>query len=183
MKNIEVEIRSFITKEKYGELLDFFRKEGEFVSEDYQETYYFDTKEDLRIQKNNFYSKIWLKKGKIHDDHREEIEIKFGVEDFEKLEKLFLAIGLNVEIKWFRTRHTFEWGDINVMIDYTKGYGYIVELEKMATEQEKQEILESLKEKLKNLNIPLTPKKEFNQKYEDYKKNWRELVSKGKEII
>ena len=54
MKNIEVEIRSFVAKEKYEGLLEFFKKEGELVSEDYQETYYFGTDEDLRIQKNNF---------------------------------------------------------------------------------------------------------------------------------
>ncbi len=176
MKNIEVEVRSFVTKEKYGEFLDFFKKEGEFVSEDSQETYYFDTKEDLRIQKNNFYSKIWLKKGEIHDEHREEIEIKFDVEDFEKLEKLFLAMDLNVEIKWFRTRHTFKWGDVDVMIDYTKGYGYVIELEKMATEEEKEETFRILQQKLESLNIPLTSKKEFNKKYENYKKNWKELI-------
>ena len=182
MRNIEVEVRSFITKEKYDELLDFFRKEGKFVNEDYQETFYFDTKEDLRIQKSNFYSKIWLKKGKLHDDCREEIEIKFDVEDFEKLEKLFLVIGFNIEIKWFRTRHTFKWDNIDVMVDYTKGYGYIVELEKMTIEQDKQKTLSLLQQKLKNLNISLTPKEEFNKKYEDYKKDWRELVKNGKVI-
>lgn len=62
---IEVEVRSFISKSKYNELLKFFKKGGKFVNEDYQETYYFDTKEDLRIQRNNFFSKIWLKKGRI----------------------------------------------------------------------------------------------------------------------
>jgi len=174
--NIEVEIRSFITKEKYEELLDFFKKEGEFVNEDHQETYYFDAGQDLRIQKNNFFSKIWLKKGEIHDDHREEIEIKFPKEDFEKLEKLFLSLGFNVEIKWFRTRHTFRWKGIDVMVDYTKGYGYIIELEKMSTEEEKGKVLEMLKEKLKLLNIHLTPKEEFGRKYNYYKENWRNLT-------
>ena len=76
MNNIEVEIRSFISKEKYNELIEFFKKNAEFINEDYQETYYFDTKEDLRIQKNNYFSKIWMKKGKMHDEQREEIEIK-----------------------------------------------------------------------------------------------------------
>ena len=59
----------------------------------------------------------YLKKGKIHDDHREEIEIKFEKEQFNQLEKLFLALDMNVDIKWFRTRHTFKWQEINVMID------------------------------------------------------------------
>jgi len=176
MGNIEVEVRSFISEEKYQELLDFFAKEGELVNEDYQETFYFDCEEDLRIQRNDFFSKIWMKKGKLHDDHREEIEIKFEREKFEDLKKLFLGLGFNVEIKWFRKRHTFSWQGVSVMVDYTKGYGHIIEIEKMSTEEEKQQTLDLLKEKFASLNIPLSPKEEFSKKYEYYKSNWQDLV-------
>ena len=178
MENIEVEIRSFIDQQKYRELLHFFNKEAELVNEDYQETYYFDSEEDLRIQRNNFFSKIWLKKGKIHDDHREEIEIKFDKSEFERLEQIFLALGYNIQIKWFRKRHTFNWEGIRVMIDYTKGYGYIIELEKMSTDEQKEDSLNLLKQKLAKLNIPLSPKEEFNKRYEHYKQNWKELINK-----
>jgi len=174
--DIEVELRSFIIKEKYEEFLEFFKKNGKFLNQDYQESYYFDCKQDLRIQRNNSFSKIWLKKGKIHDEYREEIEIRFNREDFEKLEKLFLSLGYNVEIKWFRTRHTFEWQGIKVMVDFTKGYGYIVELEKMSGEKNKDKTLDLLKEKLKFLKIPLTPKEKFDKKFVYYKKNWERLV-------
>lgn len=177
MENIEVELRSFISEQRYQELIEFFKKEGEFINEDYQETYYFDSDEDLRIQRNNFFSKIWLKKGKLHDDHREEIEVKCKKEDFEMLEKTFLALGYNIQIKWFRKRHTFKWQDISVMVDYTKGYGHILELEKMSTEEQKHETLELLRQKLASLNIELTPKEDFNKKYEFYKQNWKELTN------
>src|SRR3989339_693806 len=82
---IETEIRSFISKEKFDELLDFFKKNASLEKEDYQETFYFDCDEDLRIQRNNFFSKIWMKKGQIHDDYREEIEIKFDRDELEKM--------------------------------------------------------------------------------------------------
>ena len=170
-KNIEVEIRSFISKEKYEELLDFFNKNAEFVKEDFQETHYFDCEQDLRIQKNNKGSKIWLKKGKIHDDAREEIEIFTQNESFDNLGKLFKALGHNVEIKWLRLRNQFNWNGIKVCIDYTKGYGYIIELEKLSSEEATEEVLEGLKEKLNELNIPLTPKTEFDEKYNYYKQN------------
>ena len=177
MQNIEVELRSFISKERYEDLLKFFKENGKFLREDYQETYYFDTPIDLRIQKNNFFSKIWMKKGKIHDEAREEIEIKFPKEDFEKLERLFLSVGLNVQIKWFRNRHEFEWNGFAVSIDFTRGYGYIIELEKMWNEEEKDEVIELIKEKFKELNIPVTTKEEFDDKYKYYKENWRSLVN------
>ena len=175
-KKIEVEIRSFITKEQYEKLLEFFRQNAEFVKEDFQETHYFDCEEDLRIQKNNSGAKIWLKKGKIHDDAREEIEIKTNHEDFEKSKKIFNSIGLGTEIKWLRDRKQFNWNGIKVCLDYTKGYGYIIELEKMGSEYEKEELLEGLKQKLNQLGITQSSKEEFNEKFNHYKENWRNLI-------
>lgn len=176
MQNIECEIRSFITENQYNELIKRFKKEAEFLGEDEQMTYYFDSKQDLRIQRNSNFSKIWLKKGEIHDEHREEVEIKCEREDFQKLEKLFLALGYSVEIKWFRKRHSFKWGDIDVAVDHTKGYGYIIELEKMTTEDQKEKVTEYLKNKLKELDISLTPKEVFSEKYQYYKQYWINLI-------
>ena len=58
---IEAEIRSFVSKDKYDELKEFFLRNATLVKEDVQESIYFDCDEDLRIQKNNFYSKVWMK--------------------------------------------------------------------------------------------------------------------------
>ena len=176
MKNIEVEIRSFITEEQYKILVERFKREADFIGEDEQITYYFDSEQDLRIQKNNNFSKIWLKKGQIHDEHREEIEIKFEREDFEKLEKMFSTLGFNVEIKWFRKRLTFKWDDIEVMLDYTRGYAYIIELEKMSVEKDKEETLNYLKTKMQEIGISLTSKEKFDKKFKYYKENWKQLV-------
>src|SRR3989338_10409382 len=122
-QNIEVEIRSFISEERYHMLLEFFTRQGQFLHDDEQITYYFDGKEDLRIQQNRFYSKVWLKKGQLHDPQREELEVKFQREEFEKLEQLFSALGYSVAVKWFRQRHQFLWEEITVSVDYTQGYG------------------------------------------------------------
>jgi predicted adenylyl cyclase CyaB len=174
--NIEVEIRSLISKERFDELLDFFKQNAQLVKEDYQETYYFDCDEDLRIQKNDFFSKICIKKGKVHDDHREEMEIKFDKNEFDNLEKMFLALGYNVEIKWFRKRFEFKWDDITVCLDFTRGYGYIIELEKMCSKETKEKELKLLKQKAQFLKIEITPKEEFDAKFQHYKENWRSLV-------
>ncbi|MCK5608822.1 CYTH domain-containing protein [Candidatus Pacearchaeota archaeon] len=175
---IEVEIRSFISKEQYEQLLEFFKENAKLKKEDYQETSYFDCEQDLRIQKNDFTSKVWLKQGQIHDEQREETEIHFKKENFEDLEKLFTQLGYSTEIKWFRKRHEFEWENITVCIDYTKGYGHIIELEKLCEEKDQNQELENLKEKLKTLNIELTPKEKFKEKFEHYKNNWKELTKK-----
>ncbi len=117
-----------------------------------------------------------MKKGKIHDNCREEIEIKFDKGQFEQLEKLFLAIGLDVNIKWFRKRLEFDWDGINVCLDFTRGYGYIIELERMSTDAEKEKDYTFLVNKLNSLNIPITSREEFDCAFKNYKDNWKELT-------
>ncbi len=175
-KNIEVEIQSFISKEKYEKLLEFFKHNAKLTKEDFQETYYFDENSNLRIQRNNKSAKLWHKSGKVHDEFMEEIEILVKREDFEKLEKFLNKLGHNVEIKWLRNRNQFDWDGIKVCLDYTKGYGYIIELEKMSDEENKERVLEELRNKIKELDVSLTPKDEFKRKYNYYRENWRELI-------
>ncbi len=165
-----------ISKEKYNELLEFFNRNAKIEKEDFQETHYFDCEQDLRIQKNNFGSKIWMKKGKIHDEAREEIEIKTKDGDFDNLKKLFENLGHKTQIIWLRDRKQFDWNGIKVCLDYTKGYGHIIEFEKRGTEEDKENILDELKGKFKQLNIELTPREEFEKQYDYYKENWRELI-------
>ncbi len=176
MKNIEAEVRSFLTKNQYDRLLKFFKKNAKFVMKDNQVTYYFTGDHDLRIQKNDYFSKIWMKGGKIHDSFREELEIKFDKNNFELLEKLFLKLGYDIKVKWFRKRYQFRWSGIDVMLDYTRGYGYIIELEKMCSPKEQVRTYGMLKERFKELGIKLSPKEDFDKKFKYYTKNWKKLV-------
>lgn len=170
---IEVEVRSFISQEKYEELLEFFSENADLVKNDFQETHYFDCESDLRIQKGGSYSKVWLKKGKMHDDVREEVEIRLPKEDFDNLGLLFKSLGYGVQVKCFRQRDEFSWKGIKVCIDYTKGYGYIIELEKKIEDiEEKHETLKELENALLELGLEVTPKSIFNEKFEDYVNNW-----------
>lgn len=117
-----------------------------------------------------------MKKWKLHDDYREEIEIKFDKEDFEKLQELFLSLWYDIEITWIRKRLQFDRDGIEVSIDYTKWYGYIIELELLSTDLEKEENLALLRQKFAELEIAITPKEEFNKKYEWYKTNRKTLI-------
>ena len=176
MANIEVELRSFIDKVKFEELKDFFTKKGNLLKEDKQLTYYFDSPEDLRIQLNDKGSKIWLKKGKIHDEAREELEIECAKDDFGNLKQLFETLGYLVEVVWKRDRLVYDWSDVKVSLDFTEGYGYILELEKLTTEENKKEALTMLRSKLKELNITPTPRSVFEERYDYYKSNWQSLI-------
>lgn len=175
-KNLEIEVRAFISQERYNHLAEFFRQNSELIKEDVQETHYLDCEQDIRIQKNNFDTKIWMKKGKIHDDAREEIEVRLDKKDFESMQQMFSLIGLDTKIKWIRDRKQFNWDGIKVCLDFTKGYGYIIELEKIGSEENKEKILAELRQKMSELNVVITSKEEFEANYEYYKENWRRLI-------
>jgi predicted adenylyl cyclase CyaB len=179
VENIEVELRSFITKEQYEMLLAFFKMEVPDHYNDNQITYYFDAPLDLRIQKNSVCSKVWMKRykeGEIHTEAREELEIKFEQEYFEKLEQIFVGIGYPLKVKWFRNRHSFSWCGCEVSIDSNKGYGYIIEIEKMTDEDGKEAAIQKIRTLFQALQVEITPKEEFDAKYAHYLANWQTLT-------
>lgn len=178
MAPVEVEVRSFVSPAQYKRLAQLFSEKCGKSRAERQVTHYFDCPQDLRIQKSARFAKLWLKSGKIHDDHREEIEVKFPKEDFEKLESLLVQLGFNVQIKWFRTRRRYQWNGIKVCIDHTAGYGHIIELEKMADESDKKKAHELLRKELARLGVDETPRELFEKKFRYYKANWRKLVEK-----
>lgn len=177
MKNIEVEIRSFITKPDYENLLDRLNREGALLDKIKEETVYFEAKNrDLRIRKNEEEAFLILKEGEIHDASREEIEIKLRVDDFHKIKDLLNKLGNKDSVRWFRKRIVFKWDDVKVFLDDTKGYGLILELEKIGNAKNKAKIYKYLEQKMKSLGVNTTPRKVFEKKFKYYKKNWRKIL-------
>jgi adenylate cyclase class IV len=117
-----------------------------------------------------------MKKWNLHDDAREEIEIKFETDDFDKLKSLFLALGYEIEIVRLRKRIQFDLDGIEVSLDDTTWYGKILELEILTDEEGQSSALQRLQEKFKELWIAITPKEEFAKKYEFYKENRKSLI-------
>jgi len=180
MKNVEVEVRSFISDKEYKKLLKKLKKEAEFLDLIREKTVYFKVPGggDLRLRKNGKYAFIICKEGKIHDYFREEIEIKCQKEDFEKIKKLFSKLGLKAKIRWFRKRRIYRWKGVKLFLDDTKGYGKIIELEKITRAKERKKIHKQLENKLKSLGIKITPKKVFEEKFNYYKNNWRKILKR-----
>lgn len=176
MKQIEVEVRCFLEQDDYTRLCKFFDAEAVLEKEDQQETHYYSGKADLRIQQNTTGAKIVFKAGVVHETQREEIEVPVARGDFTKLERLFVASGHDVEIKWFRYRRQYKWRDIIVCLDDTRGYGKILELEKMATTTNQDMAKDELIKIAQELKIEITPKQFFDEKYQYYKENWRTII-------
>lgn len=174
---VECEVRSLIDEDQYARLLAFFEANAESLGEDRQVTYYYDCPQDLRIQKNSHYAKVWLKKGEIHDESREEIEVRVRIDDFEELDELFRALGHQVEIKWYRHRRSYRWQGLSVSLDDTRGFGRILELEKLTDMSGRETAISELKAGLAKLEIEQTPKEEFQKRFDYYRQNWRQLIA------
>ncbi|MBW6440834.1 CYTH domain-containing protein [Patescibacteria group bacterium] len=174
--NIEVEIRSFITDDQYKILSSKLRLNSEFNKELNEETIYFSGEKDLRLRRNEKNAYLIYKKGELHDKFREEFEIKFAVEDFEKIKKLFETLGYEIEIIWLRKRMEFLQEDFKILLDDTRGYGKIIEIEKMVHSGEENNTYMRLEKKLMKLGIKISTKKEFDYAFEYYKKNWQSLI-------
>jgi predicted adenylyl cyclase CyaB len=179
MRKVEVELRAFVSKDEYERLIRFMSKNGIFVKRDYQITYYFSGPHDLRIQKNRFYAKLWLKLGKLHDVSREEIEIKFKRKYFDKLLQFLEALGYQVEVKWFRKRRVYKWNGTRIALDHTKGYGYVVEVEKSCLQGDETKAKKELNQVLSKLSLRQTPRGVFTRKFNWYKRNWKNILGES----
>jgi len=108
---------------------------------------------------------------------QKEIEIEFKRKDFEKLKEVFKNLGFPIIAKWKRKRKVFNWGKTKVFLDDTKGYGKIIELERITDKKNRKKVLEELKDKLQILGIKkITPKEVFDKKFKEYLKNWKKLL-------
>ena len=62
------------------------------------------------------------------------------------------------------------------MLEKTKGYGNIVELERICDSKKKGDALALLGKRLAELGVEKTPIGEFDKRYEHYRKNWKRLT-------
>lgn len=177
-KDIEVEVRSFVDDEQFLLVKSRLDIDFDFIGRLNEITVYFSGEKDLRLRKNEEGVFLILKEGKIHDDSRKEFEIRFGAEDFDKMIQLLKGLGYEVEIKWFRERLEYRKENISVLLDDTKGYGKILELEEMTESGRELESKNRLEEMIKNLGVSkITSKEEFGQRFEYYKNNWKSLIA------
>lgn len=177
MQNIEVEARSFVTDEQYDAIKRTLDRDFAFVKELKEVTVYFSGEKDLRMRRSETGASVILKEGKLHDDYRKEFEIGIEREDFDDMVELFRSLGYEIEIEWHRCRLEYELGGVKVLLDDTRGYGKILELEKLAEEGREREAHQELETEMEKFGLgALTNKEEFNRRFEYYKQNWQTLI-------
>lgn len=178
-QNIEVEVRSFLDRKEWKRLKNFFEENGKFVGKRLDETVYFDASKDLRIRRDDKHSYLILKEGKVHDTKREEIEITLPRYEFFHLEKLLTSLGFSVKVRWYRSSLIYKWKSVKVFLWITKGYGWLIEFEKITTSQKADFAYEQLITLAESLKIQITPRQELERRFAYYVNNWKKLVGEN----
>jgi adenylate cyclase class IV len=179
MKQIEVEFRALITKEKHDSLLSFLHKNGQDLGEDNKDVHFFLYPNKLlkvvnNISKNN--AKLVLKLNKIgNGSDFQEIEIPFNPTDVDKAIQMFKVIGSEEIQNSYQERHNFMYKGVEFAVKYTKTWGFHVELEILIRDQnelkEAEEKIYSLADELELKIMSDKELQEFTQKIDnDYKK-------------
>ncbi len=183
-KNIEVELRSRFTKEKYDELLSFFEKNAKHLGDDDKEIWFYVLEDKLlkvtrNISKGN--SKITLKLNKIgFGSSFEEIEFYIDEKDTEKAVKMFNALGHDDLHEPQVLRKYFEYKGIEFALKYSQSWGYHMEFEIVVSSKEEEKDAENhIRDVAKELDIPIMSDEELFVFTQALEKDYDERVRKG----
>ena len=175
MKNIEVEIQTVVAGKDWPRLKKFFDRNAKFLGEHKDRTAYFEKNGRIRIRMEPAWAYFVFKSGKMHDRARKEIEIKFSKKDARLAEKFLNSLGFPVQIRWERVRRKYLWNGVTVTLDDTRGYGKLLELEKMSAAGGQERTFKLLVKRLKFLRVKPTSRENLNRKFRNYIKNWRKF--------
>lgn len=175
-KITEVEVRTMISAKEFSRLKGFFSRKAKFLNHHKDETLYFDPDGKIRLRLEKNYACFIHKSGRIHDKHREELEIKFSKSDFLRAQKFLELLGKPIFVRWVRERFVWKFKGFKAYLDNTKGYGRIFELEAMADSKGAGKAYQKMLEIFKDLNVEPTPKEKMKKHYEYYLKNWKKLI-------
>lgn len=172
----EIEYKFLLDDKQRKSLVKFLEKNNaEKVKEEEQDNFYYVARGnlDLRIRRTEDKSLLILKKGWMHDEDREELEVECDRDDFDKLDEILTSLGYEYDTKWYRKRVEYKYKDFSITIDFNAGYGYVTEIELVVDEGKEKESLEKILKFAKELGIEPTPKETFDKMYEYYKKQWQ----------
>lgn len=173
MKEIEYK---FILKPKDKNRLEKFLKQNKakLVSQGTQDNWYYIApgKNDLRIRRTEKVAYLILKKGWMHDDERDEIEIKVDRKYFLRLDEILRALGYKYDTKWYRQRKKYRYKNFNITIDFNAGYGWVTEIEREVCSGGEKKAKAEIINLARKIGIKPAPKLLFDKMYHYYKKRW-----------
>lgn len=171
-KNIEIEIRGPLSKEKFNSLVGFFDKEGKKLTEkdriliDYStflEGGVENRKKDIRLRVTNGIPEIIVKLGKWGGaDQRKELSVLTNPNSFATLVEVFGELGFTKGMLCSRKSKVYEYKEVEFALVEVPNHSFYYEAEKMAHENESAEqITEEIKRVCLDLHLEMFDQKTF----------------------
>lgn len=160
-KDIEVEIRGFLSKDDYERVSKILIQNGKKTAEKRRTLIDYSTflpggirdrKKDIRIRETNGVPEIVVKIGAWGDDEsRKEFSFMGQEGQFETLIEIFGHLGYEKGIRAIRNTQAFDYREVEIALVEVPGHSYYFEAEKMVEEVDsvelaKKEILEVIAE-------------------------------------
>jgi len=166
-KQIEIELRSLLTKENYKRVKKLLEEKAVDLGEDNKDVYFFLLPNKIVKVVNNTSQKtakivIKLNRlGKGRSDF-EEIEIPINPSDFEKAVKLFSALPFEQIQNSYQKRHNYRYQGVEIALKYSESWGYHMELEIMIDNLSKKEEAErKIRRVAQNIGVKILSEKEL----------------------
>lgn len=169
---MKVEKRTFISKEKYDQLVAFLDQNSVKKKREYQIVNTFRSDHDFRIIVTKHYIKLNLKK---NGRTSEEYNVMINPIYHQDLIGIYQNLGMVITLKRYRIRNQYIYQNLFITVDDVHKYGYVLRV--MAEDQETgTKAEEALTSFLKQQAVTLLPSSEFNERFTTYRLNWPEFT-------
>ena len=187
MKNIEVESRGPLSKERFLELNDFFKHKGKFIESKNRILIAYsiflpgqgisDRTKDIRVRVTNGIPEIIIKIGRWGgSESRKEISILAHKGDFDKLVEAFGIMGFEKGMLCVRNTEVYEYKDVEFSLVEVPNHSYYFEAEKLISADQDREIAkQEIADVCKKLKLDLFDDESFYAYVEKLNKESNEL--------
>jgi len=185
-KNIEIEIRGPLSKEKFDNLVKLFEDKGKKAMEKERIMIDYSTflkggvrnrKKDIRLRVTNGIPEIIVKIGRWGGaEQRKELSVLAKQGEFDTLVEIFGEIGFIKGMLGVRKSKVYVYKEIEFALVEVPGHSYYYEAEKMAHSKEKADkILKEMTEICGDLGLDVFNKKQFFNYVEKLNKEANEI--------
>jgi predicted adenylyl cyclase CyaB len=115
-----------------------------------------------------------------HSSRRMEFEDPIEL-DIEQLDDLVLAAGFELEAKWSAARKMYLFKDMTVDVMFSPGYGYVVEFEKVISDESQiEQTRQNLLALMRDFGVEELNAERLNRMFAYYNQNWAEYYGTNK---
>lgn len=185
-KNIEIEIRGPLSKEKFGDLVNLFETKAKKITEKNRVLIDYSTfleggvknrNKDIRLRVTNGIPEIVVKIGEWGEaEQRKELSAFTKEGEFDTLVEIFGALGFCKGMLCVRKSKVYEYKDIEFALVEVPGHSYYYEAENMAHENEDADkIIKEITDVCKSLGLEVFNKQQFFEYIDTLNKESNEI--------